>query len=144
MIAAKQGGRAGSTVAGSSCGPGDGCAVFLGLHAQRGDAGGLAIGVDVEIVAVDTAPHGGAPKEAAHVRLSHVAAAGAGHAQEVGDAGGAVRVGRHAGRDGVAGHNAARHRGRSAAAAEPRRVLDLKTSTSGFKETLSCRVGKNI
>lgn len=114
-------------MAGSSCGPGDGCAVLFGLHAQRSDAGGLAIRVNVEIIAIDSSPHGRAPEQAAHVRLSHVATAWAGHTQEVGNAGRAVRVGRHAGRDGVARHNAARHWRRSAAAAEPRWVLDLKT-----------------
>lgn len=120
---------------GTSCCPRDGCTVFLGLHAQRSYAGGFAVWINVEIVAVDSASHAGAPEKAAHVRLSHVAAAWAGHAEEIGNARGAVGVRRHARGDGVAGHNAARHRGRSAAAPDPRRVLDLKGKSTGLLHT---------
>lgn len=109
-----------------SCRPGDGRAVFLGLHPQRSYAGRLAIGINVEVIAVDSPADPGAPKQAAHVCLSHVAAAWTGHAQEVGDASGSVRVRRHAGRDGVAWHHAAWHRGGCTAAPDPRRVLDLE------------------
>lgn len=84
--------------------------MFLGLHSQCSYAGGFAVRVDVEIVAVDSASHPGTPEKAAHVRLSHVAAAWTGHAQEIGNARGAVGVRRHARGDGVTGHNAARHR----------------------------------
>lgn len=94
---------------GTSCCPGDGCTVFLGLHPQRSYAGGFAVWIHVEIVAIDSTSHPGTPKKAAHVRLSHVAAAWTGHAQEVGNARGTVRVRRHARGDGVARHNAARH-----------------------------------
>lgn len=125
------GGR-GGTRPGTSCGPGDGCTVFLGLHAQRSYAGGLAVWIDVEIVAVDSASHGRTSEKAAHVRLSHVAAAGAGHAQEVRHASGTVRMGRHARGDRVTRHNTARHWRRSAAAPDPRRVLDLKKLKSYF------------
>lgn len=122
----------GGTRPGTSCGPGDGGTVFLGLHAQRSYAGGLAVWIDVEIIAVDSTSHGRTSKEAAHVRLSHVAAAGAGHAQEVSHASVAVRVGRHARGDRVARHNTARHWRRSTAAPDPRRVLDLKKLKSYF------------
>lgn len=111
---------------GTSCSPRDGCTVFLGLHPQRSYAGGFAVWVDVEIIAVDSASHPGTPEKAAHVRLSHVAAAWTGHAQEIGNARGSVRVRRHAGGNGITWHNAARHRWRAAAASNPRRVLDLK------------------
>lgn len=101
-----------------SCGPGDGRTVLLGLHAQGGDAGRLAVGVHVEVVAVDGSAHTGAPEQAAHVRLSHVAP-GAGHAQEVGHAAAGVRVGGHARRDGVTRDHATWNRRRCAAASYP-------------------------
>lgn len=105
--------------------------MFLGLHAQCSYAGGLAVRIHVEIIAVDSSTHAGTSKQAAHVRLPHVAAARTGNAQEVSDASGGVRVGRHAGRDRVAGNDAARHWGRSAAAPDPRRVLDLQGHSTG-------------
>lgn len=115
---------------GTSCCPGDGRTVFLGLHPQRSYAGGFAVWIHVEIVAVDSTSHPGTPKQAPHVRLSHVAAAWTGHAQEIGHARGAVRVRGHARGDGVTGHNTARHRRRAAAASNPRRVLDLKRNST--------------
>lgn len=99
--------------------------MFLGLHPQRSYAGGFAVWIHVEIVAVDSTSHPRTPKEAAHVRLSHVAAAWTGHAQEIGNARGTVRVRRHARGDGVTRHHTARHRRCPAAASDPRRVLDL-------------------
>lgn len=92
--------------------------MFLGLHAQRGDAGRLAVGVHVEVVAIDGSAHAWAAKQAAHVRLSHVSS-GAGHSQEVGHPASWMRVGGHAGRDGVAGHHAAWDRRCGAAATNP-------------------------
>lgn len=83
--------------------------MLFGLHAQSGDAGGLAVRVHVEIVGVDACGDAGRPSEqAAHVSLSHVTS-GARHAQEVGDPAGGVRVRRHAGSHSVAGNDAARH-----------------------------------
>lgn len=82
---------------GTSCSPGDGCAVFLGLHAQRGDAGGLAVWVNVEVIAIDSPADPSTPKQAAHVCLSHVAAPWAGHTQEVRHPSWNVRVRGHAG-----------------------------------------------
>lgn len=67
------------------------------------------------------------------MRLSHVAASWTGHAQEVSDASWTVRVRRHAGRDGVTGHNAARHWRRSTAAPYPRGVLDLDKRSRNYQ-----------
>lgn len=102
--------------------------MFLGLHTQRSDAGGLAVWINIELIAVDSASHRRTSEEAAHVRLSHVAAAWTGHAQEVSNSPRPVRVGRHARGDWVARHDATWHWRRSAAAPDPRWVLDLKRS----------------
>lgn len=122
---------------GTSCCPRDGCTVFLGLHSQRSYAGGFAVRINVEVIAIDPASHPGTPKKAAHVRLSHVAAAWTGHAQEIGNARGTVRVRRHARGDGVTRHNAAGHRRRSAAASDPRRVLDLRWNSACLRHKTS-------
>lgn len=57
---------------GESCSPRDGCAVFFSFHSQRCDAGGFSVGVHVQIVPVNASAHAWAPKQAAHVCLSHV------------------------------------------------------------------------
>ena len=111
---------------GASCCPGDGSAVLFGLHAQGGDAGGLAVRVHVEVVSVDARAYPlGPPEQAAHVCLSHVAPR-AGHAQEVRHTAAGVGVRGHAGGDSVTGHHTARDGGSSTAATNPRWVLDLK------------------
>ena len=124
---------------GGSCRPGDGGAVLLGLHAQGGDTGRLAVGVHVEVVAVDAAAHPGTPEQAAHVRLPHVAP-GTRHAQEVRHPAG-MGVRGHAGGDGVAGHHAAWHRRCPTAAPYPRGVLDLEHSSTG-RDTVSFHATK--
>lgn len=111
---------------GTSCGPRDGCTVFLGLHAQRSYAGGFAVWINIEIIAIDSTSHCRTTKKAAHMRLSHVAAAWTGHAQEVSYASRTVRVRRHARGDGVTRHNTTGHRWCSTAAPDPCRVLDLR------------------
>lgn len=120
--------RQGGTCDGTSCSPGDGCAVFLGLHAQRGDAGGLAVWINVEVVAIDSPTNPSTPKQAAHVCLSHVAAPWAGHTQEVRHPSWNVRVRGHAGGNWITWYNAARHWRGSAAAPNPWRVLDLENN----------------
>ena len=111
---------------GASCCPGDGSAVLLGLHAQSGDAGGLAVRVHVEVVSIDARAHPlGPPEQAAHVCLSHVAPR-AGHAQEVRHTAAGVGVRGHAGGDSVTGHHTARDGGGSVTSTNPRWVLDLK------------------
>lgn len=104
--------------------------MFLGLHTQRSYAGGLAVWINIEIIAIDSPAHPGAPKQAAHMRLSHVAASWTGHAQEVGDSSRGVGVRGHAGRERLTRHDAARHWRCSAAAADPRGVLDLESRKS--------------
>lgn len=108
----------------SSCGPGDGGAVLLGLHAQRRDAGALAVRLRAQLVAVQAGPDAGRAEEASHVRLRRGAARAA---QELGDAAGGVgvAVGRHAGGQRLAGHHAGGHGRGGAAAADPGGVLDL-------------------
>lgn len=110
----------------TSCGPRYGCTVLFGFHAQSGDAGGLAVGVHVEIVSVDASSHARrSSKQAAHVSLPHVTC-GTRYSQKIRHPAGRVGVRCHARSHCVAGHNAARHRRRSAAAADPGRVLDLE------------------
>lgn len=114
--------------------------MLLGLHAQSGDTGGLAVRVHVEIVGVDACRHAGRPsKQAAHVSLSHVTP-GTWHAQKIGDPAGRVGVRCHTGSHSVAGHNTARHRRRCAAATNPRRVLNLKykRESNNVKEWPNC------
>lgn len=120
-------------MAGASCSPRDGCTVFLGLHTQRSYAGGLAVWIGIEIITIDSTAHPRTSKKAAHMRLSHVAASWTGDAQEVSDASWTVRVRWHAGRDGVTGHNAARHRRCSTAAPDPRRILDLEKRSRNYQ-----------
>lgn len=57
-----------------SCRPRDGSAVLLCLHPQGCDAGGLAVGLTVQLIPIDARADASATKEAAHVSLSHVAA----------------------------------------------------------------------
>lgn len=110
----------------TSCGPRYGCTVLFGFHAQSGDAGGLAVGVHVEIVSVDASSHARrSSKQAAHVSLPHVTC-GTRYSQKIRHPAGRVGVRCHARSHCVAGHNAARHGRRSAAAADPGRVLDLE------------------
>jgi len=101
--------------------------VLLCFHPQGSDAGGLAVRLAVQLVAVEARAHPGRAKEATHVSLSHVAA-GAGDAEELGDAAGCVGVsmGGHAGGHCLAGDDAGRHGGRGAVVADPGRVLDLE------------------
>lgn len=108
-----------------SCCPRYGCTVLFGLHAQCSDTGGLPVRVHVEIVRIDGCWHARPPEQAAHVSLSHVTPRTR-HAQKVGDTAGRVWVRCHTGSHSVAGHDAARHRRRRAAATDPGRVLDLK------------------
>ena len=122
---------AGWNWAGTSCSPRDGCTVFLGLHTQRSYAGGLAVWINIDIIAIDPPAHCGSPKKAAHMCLSHVAAPWTGHTQEVRDASMTMRVRGHAGGDRVTRHDAARHWRCSTAAPDPRRVLDLKEKSRG-------------
>lgn len=110
----------------TSCGPRYGCTVLFGFHAQSGDAGGLAVGVHVEIVSVDASSHARrSSKQAAHVSLPHVTC-GTRYSQKIRHPAGRVGVRCHARSHCVTGHNAARHGRRSAAAADPGRVLDLE------------------
>lgn len=88
--------------------------MFFSLHPQGSDAGGFAVGLCVEVVAVDAR----VAKEAAHVRLSHVTPR-AGHTQEVGDAAARVWVRGHAGGHRVAGNHAAWHWRRCTATPDP-------------------------
>lgn len=100
--------------------------MLFGLHAQSGDAGGLAVRVHVEIVRVDACGHARRSSEqAAHVSLPHMTP-GARHTQEIRHPAGRVGVRCHTGSHGVAGHNAARHGRCCAAATNPGRVLNLK------------------
>lgn len=124
---------AGCNWAGTSCSPRDGCTVFLGLHTQRSYAGGLAVWINIEIIAIDSTAHPGTSKKAAHMCLSHVAASWTGYAQEVSNTTRTVRVRRHAGGDGVTRHNAARHWRCSTAAPDPRRVLDLVEKSRDYE-----------
>lgn len=120
---AQQGAPSSRTIA--SCCPRYGRTVLFGLHAQCSDTGGLPVRVHVEIVRIDGCWHAGPPEQAAHVSLSHVTPR-TGHAQKVGDTAGRVWVRCHTGSHSVAGHDAARHRRRRAAATDPGRVLNLK------------------
>lgn len=109
----------------TSCCPRYGCAVLLGLHAQSRDARGLSVGVHVEVIRIDGCRHAGPSEQTAHVSLSHVASR-TGHAQKIRHSAGRVGVRCHAGSHSVAGHDAARHRRRCAAASDPGRVLNLE------------------
>lgn len=120
---------AGLTWAGTSCSPRDGCTVFLGLHTQCSYAGGLAVWINIEIIAINSPTHPGTSKQAAHMCLSHVAASWTGHTQEVRDTSRTMRVRGHAGGDRVTRHDAAGHWRCSTAAPDPRRVLDLEEKT---------------
>lgn len=95
-----------------SCGPGDGRAVLLGLHAEGRDARRLAVWLTVELVAVEARVEARGSKQAAHVRLAHVAASPR-DTQEVGDAAGpgagGVSVRGHAGGHRVTGDHARWH-----------------------------------
>lgn len=102
--------------------------MFLGFHAQSGDAGRLAVRVHVQIVAVDAGAHAWTSEQAAHVALSHVTS-GTWHAQEVRHTAGSMGVRGHAGSHRVTRNNAAWHRGRCAAPADPRGILDLNDAT---------------
>lgn len=100
--------------------------MLLRFHPQGSDAGGLAVRLAVELVAIEAGAHPGRAEEAAHVSLSHVAA-GPGDPEELGDAAGRVGVsmGGHAGRHRLAGHDAGRHGGGGSVVANPGGVLDL-------------------
>lgn len=124
QFGAQQGAPSSRTIA--SCRPRYGCTVLFGLHAQSSDTGGLPVRVHVEIVRIDGRRHARPPEQTAHVSLSHVTP-GTRHAQKVGDAAGRVWVRCHTGSHSVAGHDAARHRRRRAAATDPGRVLNLKS-----------------
>lgn len=95
-----------------SCGPGDGRAVLLGLHAQGRDARGLAVWLPVELVAIEAGAEARCSKQATHVRLAHMAA-GPRDTQEVGDATGprarGMGVRGHAGWHRVTGDHAGWH-----------------------------------
>lgn len=101
--------------------------MLLRLHPQGSDAGGLAVRLAVQLVAIEAGADAGRAEEAAHVRLAHVAA-GAGDAEEVGDAAGRVgmSVGGHAGGHRLAGDDAGGHGGGSTVVADPGGVLDLR------------------
>lgn len=109
--------------AGLSCRPGDRGAVLLRLHPQGSDAGGLAVRLAVQLVAIEAGAHPGRAEEAAHVSLSHVAAG----PEELGDAAGRVgmSMGGHAGGHRLAGDHAGGHRGGGSVVADPGGVLDL-------------------
>lgn len=109
-----------------SCRPGDRGAVLLRFHPQGSDAGGLAVRLAVQLVAIEARAHPGCAEEAAHVSLSHVAAR-PGDSKELGDAAGRVGVGMrgHAGRHRLAGDHAGWHRGGGSVVANPGGVLDL-------------------
>lgn len=109
----------------TSCCPRYGCAVLLGLHAQSGNAGRLSVRVHVEVVRIDGCRHAGPSEQTAHVSLSHVSAR-TGHAKKIRHPAGWVGVRCHTGSHSVAGHNAARHWRRCAAASDPGWVLNLK------------------
>lgn len=106
--------------------------MLLGLHTQCSNAGGLAVWISIEIIAIDSPAHPRTPKQATHMRLSHMAAAWTGDAQEVGDTSRTVRVGGHAGGDRVTRYDAARYWRCSTAASNPRRVLDLEKTIPAF------------
>lgn len=109
-----------------SCRPGDRGAVLLCFHPQGSDAGGLAVRLAVQLVAIEAGAHPGCAEEAAHVSLSHVAA-GPGDPEELGDAAGrmGVSMGGHAGGHRLAGDHAGRHGGGGSIVANPGGVLDL-------------------
>lgn len=111
-----------------SCGPRDGRAVLLGLHAEGRDARSLAVRLPVELIAVEARAEARSSKQAAHVRLAHVAASPR-DAQEVGDAAGpgagGVGVRGHAGGHRVTGHHTGRHGRGGPIVADPGRVLNL-------------------
>lgn len=100
--------------------------MLLRFHPQGSDAGGLAVRLAVQLVAVEAGAHPGGTEEAAHVSLSHVAA-GARDAEELGDAAGRVRVsmGGHAGGHRLAGDHTGGHRGGGSVVANPGGILDL-------------------
>lgn len=100
--------------------------MFFGLHTQRSYAGGFAVWINIEIIAIDSPTDPSAPKQAAHMCLSHVAASWTGYTQEVRDTSGTVMVRGHAGGHRVTRHDAAGHRRCPAAAPYPRRVLNLE------------------
>lgn len=109
-----------------SCRPGDGSTVLLCLHPQGCDAGGLAVRLTVQLVAIEARADPSSAKQTAHVSLSHVAA-WAGDAQKLGDSTGRVGVsmGGHAGGHRVTGDHAGRHRRGSTIVPNPGWVLDL-------------------
>lgn len=117
----------GHRAAALSCRPGDRGAVLLRFHPQGSDAGGLAVRLAVQLVAIEAGAHPGRAEEAAHVSLSHVAA-GPGDSQELGDAAGRVGVGMggHAGGHRLAGDHAGGHGGGGSVVANPGGVLDLE------------------
>lgn len=116
----------GHRAAALSCRPGDRGAVLLRFHPQGSDAGGLAVRLAVQLVAVEAGAHAGCAEEAAHVSLSHVAA-GPGDPEKLGDAAGRVgmSMGGHARGHRLAGHDAGWHGGGGSVVANPGGVLDL-------------------
>lgn len=122
------GGRGEGTGRALSCGPGDGRAVLLGLHAEGSDARGLAVWLAVELVAIEAWAEARCSKQATHVRLAHVAASPR-DTQEVGDTAGSrargVRVRGHAGWHWVTGDHAGWHWRGSPIVANPGWVLNL-------------------
>lgn len=101
--------------------------MLLSFHPQGCNAGRLAVGLAVQLVAIDAGADAGAAKEAAHVRLPHMAA-GTRDTQEFGDSSGGVgmSMGGHAGRHRVTGHYAGRHGGGGTVVADPGRILYLR------------------
>lgn len=101
--------------------------MLLGLHAEGRDARGLAVRLPVELVAVEAWAEARS-KQAAHVRLAHVAASPR-DTQEVGDAAGpgarGVGVRGHAGWHRVAGDHAGGHWRGCPIVADPGWVLNL-------------------
>lgn len=124
--------------AGTSCSPGDGCTVFLGLHTQRSYAGGLSIWINIEIIAIDSPTDPSTPKQTAHMSLSHVAASWTWYTQEVRDASRTVRVRGHAGGHRVTRHDTTGHRRCPAAAPYPWRVLDLEKKRRRYFHNNCC------
>lgn len=100
--------------------------MLLCFHPQGSDAGGLAVRLAVQLVAIEAGAHPGRAEETAHVSLSHVAA-GAGDTEELRDATSRVGVsmGGHAGGHRLAGDDAGGHGGGSSVVANPGGILDL-------------------
>lgn len=110
---------------GESCSPRDGCAVFFSFHSQRRNAGRFSVRVHVQIIPINASAHAWTPKQAAHVRLSHVTSRSR-HSQELRHSARSMWMRRHARSDRVARYNAAWNRRRRTAGAYPRGVLNLQ------------------